>query len=318
MQRFTATQPDDVVTAEQLTKWLGEVCTEHAHMRSMDCAEVALSLQAQGFTTVHNIAVIDQGDLESVAVPRAYAKVLVRYLGCRAAPQRQAGGLTSPGPTAMPTSSISVVEMAQAFAGALEGNKDVPRLTQSDPTVHAAREWALKHVERASKVMIILAPAIQELRSRFDRDLDALLANPDMHAADAAYATAVLKSLHEDHRAEWQIKGTVAASALRTIAAVMKGAIEVRIDAYLARRTKLYSMGETRSEDMMRPRLDAFRKRLTKVRCYSMFQPQEAVKGLVGICSMNAYLVNELMTMWNASTKTQQDLSTLLVHATVD
>ena len=83
--RFTSDQPDGDVTSEQLTEWMQAVRAEHGHMKAMDAEGIATALHSQGFTTVHSIAGIDYEDLAHVQVPRAFAKVLVRYLGGRKA-----------------------------------------------------------------------------------------------------------------------------------------------------------------------------------------------------------------------------------------
>jgi hypothetical protein len=317
LEMFSPAVQDRAVAAEELQEFLGKVAAEHS-LTNLEPAVVAAALIGEEFANVRAIGEIDMDDLRSVGVERANAKVLFRYLGGR---QTAAGN--QKGPTAacgMPEigqmqAAGDFTVVAGAFAAALEGTKDVVKLSQTAPTVHATREWVQRHVDQAIKVAPLLVPALRGIRSDPNIGLDSLLADAAVHAVDAAYAAKVYASVHEDHQEEHLCDVQVGGSALRSVAAVLKAVAHVEADEFASRIMELRNVGVTEKLHSVPSRFEVVKKKLIEVQFHPDFKMKDGVKAVVQVCAPDSFLTGELMAMWNATSKQATDFAKVMSYA---
>ena len=114
------------------------------------------------------------------------------------------------------------------------------------------------------------------------------------------------------------MQGDGSHSAIQAIQEIYKVIVNVDDDEYIQRMVELRAVSEpTKVMHMMKSRLDMYKKKLTEVRYHKHFNVRDALKGVVQVCQPDAYLVAELMAMWNTgeADKTQVELTKILAYA---
>ena len=95
---------------------------------------------------------------------------------------------------------------------------------------------------------------------------------------------------------------------------MLKAAVNVDDDDYNQLRQEMKGIGVTHEAHMMKSRYDMLKKTLIEIRYHPRFKLKDAIKALVNLCQPDAYLAQEVMSMWAASAKAQIDLTKLMAH----
>jgi hypothetical protein len=306
-------EPTTEVNAASLKEFLRGVEKIH-NLNDLCTDDIVDAIRGQGYVTLATLGSMEFDDLQSCGVKRAHIKVVLTYMRRNQASKLEVRESYSE-TNATTGSGGDHTLMGMAFANAMEGAKDVPKLaagSQAWPTVAQARDWIQHHIDRAEKVAPLLANDLRGMKGDpVGHDLIEPLGN-DVDVVDKAYYPKVRASLTQDQIDDFG--DGEQGSALKLIKSVMLGIVKIRQEKFTALLAAFNAQEATVSAAAVKSRFELFKKALLEIRYHPLFELDSALKKLCGVIQPEQFLVHEVISRWTSSSKDQSALTAILAH----
>jgi hypothetical protein len=116
---------------------------------------------------------------------------------------------------------------------------------------------------------------------------------------DATYVAEVNASLTPEQQEKFG--DNQKASAVTLIQNILKNVADTKTAVYMPHISAFSSFSSTHDEHAVLGRFKSFQSLFTEVRYHKMFDLKDGIKKLVAVVAPKAFLVSEIMVMWNSS-----------------